>query len=135
MRWGIAVAAALTLADCNPAANTAAAEAGVTDFHSAMEAGRYAAIYDASAADMKSSISRDDFIKLLGGFHEKLGQYRSGKTIGWHDNVGTSGHYVALSREVQFAKGPGTEEFVFRIEKGRPVLAGYHINSNVLVTG
>jgi hypothetical protein len=42
---------------------------------------------------------------------------------------------VTLNREAQFERGPGSEEFVFRIEKGNAVLAGYHVNSNALVTG
>jgi hypothetical protein len=131
----IAFAALSLLSGCNVSADTDAAEQAVIEFHRAMDSGQYAAIYDASAEDMKSSISRDDFIKLLDGLHGKFGPFQSGKTTGWHDNSTTGGHYVSLSREAQFQKGQGTEDFVFRIEKGRVVLAGYHINSNLLVTG
>jgi len=131
----VALLAMLSLGSCSPGADTKAAEEGVTGFHQTMDAGQYAAIYDASASDMKSSISRDDFISLLTGLHNKLGAFKGGKTTGWHDNATTGGHYVALVREAQFEKGPGTENFVFRMERGRPVLAGYHVSSNVLVTG
>ena len=99
-----------------------------------MDAGHYAAIYNGSASDMKSSASQGDLIKLLTGLRSKLGNYRTGKTIGWTDNKGTGGHYVTLVRQAQFERGTAKEEFVFRIEKGRAVLAGYHVTSNALVT-
>lgn len=127
--------ALLCLGGCSFGADTKAAEDGVVAFHRAMDSGQYAAIYDGSAADLKSTVSRDDFIKLLGGIHAKLGAFQSGKTTGWNDNVNTGGHYMSLTREAHFERGPGTEEFVFRIENSRPVLAGYHVNSNALVTG
>jgi hypothetical protein len=81
------------------------------------------------------SVSRDDFVKLLGAMHTKLGPFRSGQTTNWNDNASTNGHYVTLTRQAQFGRGPGTEEFVFRIDGDRAVLAGYHVNSNLLITG
>src|SRR6059058_3927530 len=116
MKHFVLVASFCLLGACSFSADTTAAEQGVTAFHRAMDGGQYAAIYDASAADLKSSISRDDFAKLLNGLHAKLGPFQSGKTTGWNDNANTGGHYVTLNREAQFERGPGTEEFVFRIE-------------------
>lgn len=130
----LTLGAALSLAACSAGANTKAAEEGVVSFHKTMDAGQHATIYDASSTDMKSAISRDDFIKLLNGLHSKLGAFKSGKTINWNVNVGTGGTYVTLNRETQFERGPGTEEFIFRIEDGRAVLAGYHVNSMLLAT-
>jgi hypothetical protein len=135
MKSLFAFGGALLLSACSPVADTKAAEDGVTAFHRTMDAGQYAAIYDSSAPDMSSAISRGDFVKLLTGLHAKLGAFQSGKTTNWNDNATTNGHYVTLTRQAQFQRGPGTEEFVFRIENGRAVLAGYHVNSNVLVTG
>lgn len=135
MRLVVLLAGLGLLGACSPAADTKAAEDGVVAFHQTMDGGRYAAIYDGSAPDMKSAISREDFVKLLTGLHAKLGSFQSGKTTNWNDNANTGGHYVTLAREAHFERGPGTEEFVFRIENGRAVLAGYHVNSNVPVTG
>jgi hypothetical protein len=132
---GLAIAAvALALGACNAVADTKAAEQGVKDFHAAMDAGQYDPIYDASAPDMKSDLTKPEFAQFLGGLHGKLGAYKSGKTVGWHDNVDTGGHYVTLNRKVEFERGPATEEFVFRIEKGKTMLAGYHVSSRALVT-
>ena len=134
-RWLLSILAAVSLSGCSAAADTKAAEAGVTEFHRAMDAGQYAAIYDASAAEMKSSVSRDDFVKLLTALHDRMGRYKSGKTTSWNVNVGTDGHLVTLNREAQFERGPGTEEFVFRVQGDRAILAGWHVKSNLLVTG
>jgi hypothetical protein len=134
-RWLLPIAVAMSLAGCSAPADTKAAETGITDFHREMDAGQYAPIYDASASDMKSSISRDDFVKFLSGLHGKLGPYRSGKTTGWNVNYGTGGHLVTLTHEAQFERGPGTEQFIFRVSDEKASLVGYHINSNLLVTG
>ena len=125
---------ALLCVSCSPVADTNAAKEGVAEFHRAMDAGQHGAIYDASGEDLKSAIARDDFVAMLEGLRSKFGPYKSGKTVGWHDNVGTAGHYVSLNHEAQFQAGPGNEEFVFRMEKGKPVLAGYHVKSNLLAT-
>jgi hypothetical protein len=135
MRLTLAALGALALSACNPAADTKAAEDGVTAFHQAMDAGQFAAIYRGSSTDMKSSDSEEGLIKLFGALHSKLGNYKSGKTVSWNDNSNTSGHYVTLVREAQFERGPAKEEFVFRIEGKRAVLAGYHVSSNALITG
>ncbi len=135
MKLILAALGALALGACNPVADTKAAEDGVAAFHHAMDAGQFEAIYQGSAADMKTSASQDDLIKLFTALHTKLGNYKSGKTVSWNDNSNTSGHYVTLVREAQFDRGPAKEEFVFRIEDKRTVLAGYHVSSNALITG
>jgi hypothetical protein len=132
MKTCIAMATAALLAACSPIADTKAAEAGVERFHRAMDSGRLAEAYDASAPDMKSVTSRDQFITLFGAVHDRLGTYKSGKTVSWKDNANTDGHYVVLNRQAEFERGSATEDFVFRIEKGEAVLAGYHVTSNVL---
>ena len=133
-KW-IAMATAALVASCSPVADTKAAEAGVDRFHRALDTGALAAAYDASAPDMKSVTSREQFVGMFGAVHQKLGAYKSGKTVGWKDNKGTGGHYVVLNREAQFEHASATEEFVFRMDKGEAVLAGYHVTSSVLTGG
>lgn len=84
---------------------------------------------------MKKAASRDRFIKLLTVFHSKLGSFKNGKTVGWNDNETTSGHFVTLNIDAAFEKGPGTEQFVFRVDGSRALLVGYHLNSDLLITG
>ena len=133
-KLALVLAGVLLVGACSFGRDTKAAEQGVTAFHQAMNSGQYATIYDSSAMDMKSSVSRDDFIKFLGGLHDKLGSFRSGKTTSWNDNANTGGHYVTLGRGAQFDKGSGTEDFIFRMEGAKAVLAGYHVSSSALVT-
>ena len=127
------VIATLALSGCNPAADTKAADAGVVAFHQAMDAGRYAEIYDGASPEMKTSMSRDDFIKFLAALHGKLGEFQSGATTNWNDNSTTSGHFLSLERSAKIQRGPATEDFVF-IDGSQARLAGYHINSNALIT-
>ena len=61
--------------------------------------------------------------------------FKSGKTVGWNDNTTTSGHYVTLNREAAFARGPATEQFIFRVDGNRALLVGYQVNSDLLITG
>ena len=134
MKNFLALVLALLLGACSVSANTEAAEGGVAQFHAALNAGQHAEIYDSSANDMKSSITKEQFVAFLAGVQRKLGHFQSGKTIGWNVNSTTGGTFVTLNREAQFEKGPGTEEFVFRMQGDRATLAGYHINSNLLLT-
>lgn len=125
----------LTLASCSPSADTKAAENAVAAFHQAMDAEQYGPIYDQSDSGMKTAITRDRFVKLLGIFHQKLGAFRSGKTVGWNDNATTSGHFLTLNRTAEFARGPATEQFIFRVDADHAQLVGYHVNSDLLITG
>jgi len=125
---------ASALTACNPAADTKAADEGVTAFHQAMDAGRYGEIYDGSSADLKGTISRDNFVQLLGGLHDRLGSFQAGATTNWRDNSTTGGHFVVLDRSAKFERGPATENFIFRMNGSKAALAGYHVNSNLLVT-
>jgi len=41
---------------------------------------------------------------------------------------------MTLKFKTTFERGTGEESFVYRIVGGKPVLAGYHINSDDLIT-
>ena len=129
------IALSMLLGSCSPTADTNAAEQGVRAFHQAMDSGQYAEIYDQSDSQMKQATPRDRFIKLLTVFHSKLGSFQNGKTVGWNDNATPSGRFVTLNRDAQFARGPATEQFIFRVSGDRAVLVGYHLNSDLLITG
>jgi hypothetical protein len=105
-----------------------AAETAVVAFHQAMNAGKYAAIYDSAAPELKSSITRDDFVTLMDGMHSKLGDFMSGETFGWSDSdthMNTPAH-LTLNREANFQRAAMREQFIFQIQNGRAILAGYN---------
>lgn len=135
-RLSIAIALGLLLAACSFSADTKSAEQAVVQFHAALNGGRFDDIYTATGPDFKGVTTREDFSKLLGAIHTKLGNFQSGKTVGWNDNANTAGHYVTLSREAQFEHGAAQEQFVFKLGADKKAtLAGYHISSNALITG
>jgi len=131
----IGLAAISLLAGCNAAADTKAGEAGVASFHTSLNAGKFDQIYADTDPEFKSITTKADFTKLLTALHTKLGNFQSGKTIGWNDNATTGGHYLTLNTEAKYERGAGQEQFVFKIQDGRAVMIGYHVSSNALITG
>ena len=126
-----AVALALGLVACTKhwgPADMKAAEDGVVAFHQAMNAEKYSVIYDSAAPEFKSSMARDDFEKLMSGWHSQLGDFRSGETFGWSDSdthINQPAH-LTLNREASFRRAAAMrEQFIFQIENGRAILAGY----------
>jgi hypothetical protein len=49
-------------------------------------------------------------------------------------NYHTSGTFATLVYKTRYAGGEATETFVYRIKSESALLAGYHINSNALIT-
>ena len=52
----------------------------------------------------------------------------------WNINYHTSGTFATLVYKTQYAEGEATETFVYRIKDETALLAGYHVNSNALIT-
>ncbi len=121
------------LSGCSVANDTPLAEAGVTEFHRKLDAGQFDAIYAGSAQELKASATQTEMNQLLSAIHRKLGNFVSGSSKGWNDSVTTNGHFLTLNYAAKFAGGPADETFVYRIDGGRAVLAGYHINSMALI--
>ena len=133
MRALAAGMAAVLLAGCSAGGDTDAAEQGVIAVHEAFSAGQFGTVYDGSAPEMKNSLSRDQFAATFGGIYSRTGAFKSGKTTGWKVNYGTDGNFVVLNRDAEFQHASGTEEFVFRVEGGKAVLAGYHVKTSLPV--
>jgi hypothetical protein len=126
--------AALTgLAACSPGTEVPAAERAVAAFHIALDSGRFGAIYAASSEEMKRTTSAEDLTRLLEAVHGRLGRFRAGSTRSWNDSRTASGRFVTLDYAASYERGAAEENFVFRIDDGRAVLAGYHVNSGSLV--
>jgi len=98
-----------------------------------LDAAQFESIYDASASDLKRVATRKDFVDLLEAVHRKLGVAASSDERTWIVNYNTSGEYVTLTYHTKYAEGNAAEQFVYRLEAGKALLAGYHINSNALI--
>lgn len=130
---GLATASALLLSACSMQADRQLAEAAIPAFHQQLDAGRFDAIYDVAADDLKRAAPRSDFTRFLAAVHRKLGVTQSSVPRGWQINVQTSGTYVTLTVATVFAGGAAQERFVYRLQDKQARLAGYNINSNALI--
>jgi hypothetical protein len=128
-----ALAGVLLLGGCSMKEDMAAGDKAVAAFHQALDAGRFQQIWAQSAADMKATTAQDRLVALLDTAHRNLGRFKSGSQIGFNDNVSTGGHMLTVNYQAQYERGPATEQFVFRIDGGRALLAGYRVNSDALV--
>jgi opacity protein-like surface antigen len=125
--------ALLSLPGCSASEDMDKAEAAVARIHQQLDAGQSQAIYQAAAEEFKKSGSQADLVGFLDGVHDKLGKYKSGQRVNWKVNYGTSGEIVILDYKSDFENGQASEDFVFRIDGDKPVLLGYHVNSNVFI--
>jgi hypothetical protein len=131
---GIGVAIGLALLSACSAGTDVPMAAGAADsFHKQLNAGDYQAIYDASDRLMKNSMLPKPFVEMLTVVHKKLGDFKSAEQPGWNDQVTTNGHFVTLIYHATYVRGSAEENFVFRIDGQRAVLAGYHVNSQALI--
>ena len=119
----------MILTGCSAEAETAPAENGVAEFRQLMASGRYRDIYSAAAEDFRQTGSETTALRFLEHVADTLGPVRESTKQRWRVTTGSSGTMVALGYTTEFARGRGTEEFVFRVSGGTAKLAGYHINS------
>jgi hypothetical protein len=131
----IAIASGALLASCSPQADLTAADSAIAEFHARLDRAQFAPIYAASAPEMKAVTNGTDLVKLLAAVHGKLGRFKGGKTVGWNDTRNTSGHFLNIGYQANYEKGQALEEFLFRLDGDGATLAGYHVNSNALITG
>ena len=129
---GLAILLALVSA-CSPGNDVPTATAAADNFHKQFNAGDYVTIYDTSDKLLKNAAPSKDFVALLAGVRSKLGEYQKAEAPGWNDQVTTNGHFVTLIYHSKFARADAEENFVFRIDGGRAVLVGWHINSQALI--
>jgi hypothetical protein len=115
--------------------DTSPAEQAVPKFHSMLDAGDFAQIYDSSSEDLKSLSSQHDFVAFLDGVHRKLGASAASERQGWRVDYRPGGTFITLTYRTRYAVGEAQEQFVFRMKDNRALLAGYHINSNALLLG
>src|SRR5262245_26422746 len=124
------VLAASLLVSCS---GTDAAKQGVTTFRDRVGQRSFAEIYRTASPEFRQAVTEEQFQRFMAGLERKLGAWQSSKDPIWHMKRGTGGHFVGLTYESEFSKGPATERFTWRIENGAPVLLGYNVQSALLV--
>ncbi len=124
-------------AACAGLAARGEAETSVASFHGMLDAERYAEIYEGTDELFKAATPAAQFTEVLQAVHRKLGAVRSAaqKTFYSREQAGTNaGSYISLTYDTQFAEGPATESFNWRVVDGKVHLAGYNIQSTLLIT-
>jgi hypothetical protein len=120
-------------AGCSVSEDTKQAEAAVQNFHDLLDSGQSGAIYESTGEELKKVSSQQEFVALLDAVHRKLGQTKTSVRNGWNVTHSTSGKFVTLTYQTVYAEGQASEQFVYRMDADRPILVGYHVNSNALI--
>lgn len=129
-RYLMPFAAAAMLAGCNVKESLKDADIEVGQFHQKLDAGNWQAIWTAADPQLHKATTRAQFGGMLDAVHGKLGKVKSSEQVGWNAEATTGGSYVTVTTQTTFARGSGTEQFVFRKgEAGKLTLAGYDIQS------
>lgn len=124
----IVVAIPFVASSCERARD--AAEGASQEFRMRMARGAYGEIVQSATPDFRSSTKEPDFAKAMEGVKERFGVWQSSDEPTWKVFAGTSGQTVTLVYTSHFERGTATEEFVWRVQRGRPALAGYHVKSS-----
>ena len=124
--------AAMILAGCSVEAEMAAAENGVAEFRQMMASRRYGEIFSGPAEDSRQPASGSSAVPFLEHVAERLGPVRQSTRQGWRVTTGRDGAMVTLRYATEFARGRGTENFVFRVSDGSARLVSYHVNAPAL---
>ena len=119
---------------CSFGKDKSIAEAGVAQFHRQFNASQFREIYIESDERMKKAATEIEFLTLLQAVRRKLGSVQQSTQAGWRVNVTTNGTTATLNYRTDFNEGKGTESFVFYISADKATLAGYHIDSPLLIT-
>ena len=133
-RWSVALIAAFLVAACSSGKDFDLAQAQVAHFRELMAAQKFDQIYSEASDELKKTTTDQAIARLLGAVDRKLGGVKSAKQNAWNVNYAPSATSVTIKFKTQFERGAGEETFVYRIAGGKALLAGYHINSNELIT-
>ena len=141
IRWiSLTVALFLAAAGGSACAGLAAkgeAETAVVSFHGMLDAERYSEIYGGTDELFKNATPEAQFTESLQAIHRKLGVVVSTAQTNFYsrDQVGTNaGSYISVTYKTEFAQGPATESFNWRVVDGKVQLVGYNIQSSLLTT-
>src|SRR2546430_17505441 len=113
------------------------AESAVANFHLMLDAEKYADIYQATDDAFKNATTEGNFTAVLQAVHRKLGVVHSAAQQGFYsrDQAGiNAGSYISMTYDTEFAEGHATESFHWRVVDGKVRMAGYNIQSAILIT-
>jgi hypothetical protein len=110
-----------------------AGEQAVSDFHRLYNGGKFTEIYVNSHPELKSASTEKQFLEFLDTMQRNLGKVKDTSQAGYDVGASNHGTTVALGQDTTFEHGAGREEFTFKMDGEKAVLAGYNIRSKELV--
>ena len=110
------------------------AKRGVAEFRARVSQHAYSDVYANADAGLREAVTQEKFVELMAAIERKLGTWQSAADPVWNFTRGTNGHFVKLTYQSQFTRGPVVEEFVWRIQNTQSTLLAYHVNSPLLVS-
>lgn len=123
---GMAMAAALLAASgCKMPGSDASAK--VLVFHQRYDIGDFDAIWNDSGPDIRTTATRDEFVKMLASVKGHFGKVREAKQTGFNVRSDMSGSTAEITMRTTFERGSGTEEFIYKGSGEEQKLAGYNI--------
>ena len=125
---------ALFLTACHPLQDAGQIDQAVTHFHQQLAAGQDDAIYNEVDPAFQKQIDRETNRKFLARVRRKLGVPQVCSRLSYNVRYNPTGALVTTQYNSTFANGAAVEAFTFRLKGGKAVIAGYQINSPLLLT-
>jgi hypothetical protein len=101
----------------------------VAGFHRQLDGAEYEDIYVDATDQFRTFGTRPQAIAFLKGVHDKMGASGKSSIRGLNIHVSTQGKFVYATFATEFARGPGTEFFVWRMDQDQPRLWNYRVDS------
>jgi hypothetical protein len=101
----------------------------VAGFHRQLDGAEYEDIYGDARDQFRIVGTRPQTIAFLQGVHDKMGASGKSSIRGFNINVSTQGRFLQATYATEFARGPATEYFVWRMDQDQPRLWNYRVDS------
>jgi hypothetical protein len=99
--------APLSLAGCKGPGSVQDASAKVATFHQRLDAADYAAIWNDSGLEIKTTTTQQNVAKLLAAVHGKLDKVSESRQTDWRSEVNTGGSFTELTMRITFEHRSG----------------------------
>lgn len=104
-------------------------DTAVAGFHGQLDRAQYEDIYGEATEQFRSTGSRQQMIAFFQTVHEKMGASGKSSIRGLNVNVSAQGKFVSAAYATEFARGPATESFIWRMDQDQPRLWNYQVDS------
>jgi hypothetical protein len=134
IRSAFFVAMAVTLCSCSFSADNDAARNATDAFHRLMDRGDYTVIYDTAAEAYKAAGTRNNSVAFFTWVNRKMGKCGEASVGVGGYQASTYGTFVTMTSSRACANGTLSEQFVWRMVRGKATLVKYNANNPLLLT-